>query len=164
MTTKSGRPSGRPSSFALILGHLGASPEGSEPGFSSSPRPPLLQTARGSGGLLTLTLRGKAADGLEEQQERTRPQLSHRAWKTGWTDAGFPQRQQAAALRRVVLARSLSFSTKGTKEHAISGVRDSEGIDFTHLPPSTFNAAQDIALDALDAGKRLGPDPDNVDF
>jgi hypothetical protein len=47
------------------------------------------------GGLLTLTHRGKAVDGSEVQQGRTRPQLSHRAWKPGDTAAGFPQRQQA---------------------------------------------------------------------
>jgi hypothetical protein len=52
-------------------------------------------TAFEPGGLLTLTLRGKAADGFEVQQERNRPQLFHRAWKPGDTDAGFPQRQQA---------------------------------------------------------------------
>jgi hypothetical protein len=44
---------------------------------------------------LTLTLRGKAMDGFEAQQERTRPQLSHRALKSGRTDAAFQHRQQA---------------------------------------------------------------------
>ncbi len=48
-------------------------------------------------------------DGFEAQQERIRPQLSHRALKTGGTDAGFQQRQQAAALRRGAFARSLSY-------------------------------------------------------
>src|SRR6266705_1553713 len=42
-------------------------------------------------------------------EERIRPQLSHRALKTGGTDAGFQQRQQAAALRRGAFARSLSY-------------------------------------------------------
>ena len=59
--------------------------------FHPPPGPPSSTTAFACGGLLTLTLRGKAMDGLEEQQERNRPHLFHRAWKTGETDAGFPR-------------------------------------------------------------------------
>ena len=59
------------------------------------PAPPPQRTALGCGGLLTLTLRGKAMDGFEEQQERNRPQLSHRAWKTGERMPVSHERQQA---------------------------------------------------------------------
>jgi len=104
------------------------------------PRPPSSTTALGSGGLLTLTLRGKAADGLEEQQERTRPQLFHRAWKTGDTDAGFPQAPTGRRRSVVRCSLGLSFSTN---ERTTSGVRTWEGIDFVHCcrrlstPPGT---------------------------
>jgi len=47
-------------------------------------------------------------DGFEEQQERNRPQLFHRAWKTGETDAGFPR--ASTGRRRSVASRSLDLS------------------------------------------------------
>jgi hypothetical protein len=42
VSSKLGRPSGRPNSRSSIVGHPGASPEKGEPVFSSSPRTPLL--------------------------------------------------------------------------------------------------------------------------
>ena len=113
MTSKLGRPSGRPRSRSSILGHPGASLETGEPVFPPPPGPPSSTTAFRSGGLLTLTLRGKAMDGSEEQQERNRPQLFHRAWKTGERMPVFHERQQAggAPLRR---ARSISLFTNAT--------------------------------------------------
>ena len=42
MSSKLGRPSGRPNSRSANVGHPGASPEKGEPVFSSSPRAPLL--------------------------------------------------------------------------------------------------------------------------
>ena len=76
MSSKLGRPLGRPRSRAAFLGHPGTSPERGGPVFLLPPVPPPPRTALGCGGLLTLTLRGKAMDGFEEQQERNRPQLS----------------------------------------------------------------------------------------
>jgi hypothetical protein len=42
VSSKLGRPSGRPNSRSASVGHPGASPEKGEPVFSSSPRAPLL--------------------------------------------------------------------------------------------------------------------------
>src|SRR5574341_166392 len=109
--------------------------------FFLLPPLPLLTTTLGSGGLLTLTLRGKAMDGLEEQQGRTRPQLSHRAWKPGGTDAVFPQRQQAGGAPSRGFTRSRLFSMKGN-ERAVESERGSDRL--RSLPPSTFHAARDI--------------------
>ena len=136
-----GVPQVWPWSTASILGHPGASPRSTGAGFSSSPRSPLLPTARGSGGLLTLTLRGKAMDGFEEQQGRTRPQLSHRAWKAGGTDAGFPQRQQGrrrSVAWRCWVSAALTNGTNDLWSHEIGSDR------LRSLLPSTFHAARDI--------------------
>lgn len=114
MTSKLGRPLGRPRSRSPILGHPGASLETSEPVLPLPPAPPSSATALRSGGLLTLTLRGKAMDGFEEQQERNRPQLFHRAWKTGEQMPVFHERQQAVGAPSC-RARSISlFTTNGT--------------------------------------------------
>lgn len=112
MSSQPARPWVRRRTRSSIVGHPGAFLKSGGGRFSSSPRSPLLQTARGGGGLLTLSLRGKVMDGLEEQQGRTRPQLFHRALKTGGTDAGFQHRQQTAALRRVASVVS-SLPTNG---------------------------------------------------
>src|SRR5437762_1956185 len=70
------------------------------------PAPPSSRTAPCSDGPLTLTLRGKAVDDLEAQQERTRPQLSHRAWKTG---EQMPVSHSANRPRRFVVGWSWLF-------------------------------------------------------
>ena len=114
MSSKIGRPLGRPRSRASFLGHPGASPEKAGPAFPPPPAPPSSTTALGCDGLLTLTLRGKAMDGLEEQQERNRPQLSPPSLENRRTDAGFPQRQQAGGAPSRGFARPLLFTTNGT--------------------------------------------------
>jgi hypothetical protein len=110
------RSSGRPRSSNVE--HPGASWERHEVAFPSSPRSPHLPTALGGEGLLTLTLRGKAVDGFEAQQERNRPQLSHRAWKAGKRPPASHKRQQAAALRRGAFARSFSSQRTERTIHA----------------------------------------------
>ena len=114
MSSKIGRPLGRPRSRASFLGHPGASPENAGPAFPPPPAPPSSTTALGCDGLLTLTLRGKAMDGLEEQQERNRPQLSPPSLENRRTDAGFPQRQQPGGAPSRGFARPLLFTTNGT--------------------------------------------------
>jgi hypothetical protein len=114
VTSKIGRPLGRPRSRAAFLGHPGASPEKAGPAFPPPPGPPSSTTALGCDGLLTLTLRGKAMDGLEEQQEQNRPQLCPPSLENRRTDAGFPQRQQAGGAPSRGFARPLLFTTNGT--------------------------------------------------
>jgi len=115
--SKRGRPSGRPTSRSSILGHPGASPEKAGTAFPPPPGPPSSTTALGCGGLLTLTLRGKAMDGFEEQQERNRPQLSPPSLENRRNGCRFPtSANRPAALRRVPLPRS--FSSLRT-EHTI---------------------------------------------
>ncbi len=117
MSSKLGRPSGRPRRRASLLGHPGTFAGEGWACFPSSPGPPPPRTALGCGGLLTLTLRGKAMDGLEEQQERNRPQLSPPSLENRRTDAGFPQRQQAGgAPSRGVRSVSL-FPNDGTNNN-----------------------------------------------
>ena len=118
---KPGRPSDRPSSRSSILGHPGASSQSVGLVFLLPPGLPPPTTALGGGGLLTLTLRGKAMDGLEAQQERNRPQLSHRAWKTGPTEAGLPQ--APTGRRRSVAGCSLGLFSSPRTEHTIDGSR-----------------------------------------
>jgi len=106
VSSKLGRPLGRPRWRASFLGHSGTSPERAGPAFLLPPAPPPPPTALGCGGLLTLTLRGKAMDGFEEQQERNRPQLSPPSLENRRTDAGFPQastgrRRSVAGVRSV---------------------------------------------------------------
>lgn len=117
MTLKLGRPLGRPTSRSSSLGHPGASPEKAGTAFPPPPGPPSSTTAFGCGGLLTLTLRGKAMDGFEEQQERNRPQLSPPSLENRRNGCRFPtSANRPAALRRVPLPRS--FSSPRT-EHTI---------------------------------------------
>lgn len=117
MRSKRGRPSGRPTSRSSIVGHPGASPEKAGTAFPPPPGPPSSTTALGCGGLLTLTLRGKAMDGFEEQQERNRPQLSPPSLENRRNGCRFPtSANRPAALRRVPLPRS--FSSLRT-EHTI---------------------------------------------
>ena len=117
MRSKRGRPSGRPTSRSSILGHPGASPEKAGAAFPPPPDPPSSTTGLGCGGLLTLTLRGKAMDGFEEQQERNRPQLSPPSLENRRNGCRFPtSANRPAALRRVPLPRS--FSSLRT-EHTI---------------------------------------------
>ena len=89
MTENSDDPRGVRGLDRLLWGILVRRGRGTKPIFPSSP------TERGSGGLLTLTLRGKAMDGVEAQQERNRPQLSYRAWETGARTPVSHKRQQA---------------------------------------------------------------------
>ena len=114
MTSKLGRPLGRPRSRASLLGHPGTSAGEGWARLPPPPGPPPPRTAPGGGGLLTLTLRGKAMDGFEEQQERNRPQLCPPSLGNRRTDAGFPQ--ASTGRRRSVACRSLGllFTTNGT--------------------------------------------------
>ena len=89
--------------------------------FPPPPAPPSSTTALGCGGLLTLTLRGKAMDGFEEQQERNRPQLSPPSLETRRTDAGFPQ--ASTGRRRSVAWRSLGLSLHHERNIQSTGVR-----------------------------------------
>ena len=117
MTSKLGRPLGRPRCRASFLRHSGTSPERGGPVFLLPPVPPPPGTALGCGGLLTLTLRGKAMDGFEEQQERNRPQLSPPSLENRRTDAGFPQ--ASTGRRRSVAGRSLGLSLSKRTERTI---------------------------------------------
>jgi len=112
VSSKPGRPSGRPRSRASFLGHPGTSPERGGSVFLLPPAPPPPRTAFGGGGLLTLTLRGKAMDGFEEQQERNRPQLCPPSLGNRRTDAGFPR--ASTGRRRSVAGRSLGLSLSQT--------------------------------------------------
>jgi hypothetical protein len=117
VSSKLGRPLGRPRSRASFLGHPGTSPERGGPVFLLPPVPPPPRTALGCGGLLTLTLRGKAMDGFEEQQERNRPQLCPPSLENRRNGCRFPtSANRPAALRRGPFARS--FSSLRT-EHTI---------------------------------------------
>jgi hypothetical protein len=118
---KLGRPLGRPRGRASLLGHPGTSAKEEVPLFSSSPRAPLLPERSGYGGLLTLTLRGKAMDGLEAQQERNRPQLCPPSLENRRTDAGFPQ--ASTGRRRSVAGRSLGLSFQTTQTLATQSTR-----------------------------------------
>ena len=130
MRSKLGRPLGRPRWRASLLGHSGTSPQRGGPVFLLPPVPPPPGTALGCGGLLTLTLRGKAMDGFEEQQELNRPQLYPPSLENRQTDAGFPQRQQAGgAPPRGVRSVSL-FPNDGTIQST-----ESDGGDT--INPST---------------------------
>jgi hypothetical protein len=117
VSSKLGRPLGRPRRRASLLGHPGTSAGEGWPCFPPPPGPPSSTNGLRCGGLLTLTLRGKAMDGFEEQQERNRPQLSPPSLENRRTDAGFPQastgRRRSVAL---AFARSLSFQRT---EHTI---------------------------------------------
>ena len=104
---------------------------------------------------MTLTLRGKAMDGPEEQQVRTRPQLSHRALKTGGTDAGFQQRQQAGGAPSRGFAGSRLFPTNGLND---LWSHEREHDRLRSLPPSTFHAARDIPLVRIARDTGLTPD------
>jgi len=117
VSSKLGRPLGRPRWRASLLGHPGTSPERGGPVFLLPPAPPPPRTALGCGGLLTLTLRGKAMDGFEEQQERNRPQLCPPSLGNRGTDAGFPQ--ASTGRRRSVAGRSLGLSLSQRTEHTI---------------------------------------------
>jgi hypothetical protein len=99
---------------AVAPGHPGTSPERGGPVFLSRP---LLHERRSGRWLLTLTLRGKAMDGFEEQQERNRPQLSPPSLGNRRTDAGFPQ--ASTGRRRSVAGRSLGLSLPQRTEHTI---------------------------------------------
>ena len=139
MISNRGRSSDRPSSRSSIVGRPGASQESGDACSPPPPGPPSSTTAFGSGGLLTLTLRGKAMDGLEEQQERTRPQLFHRALKSGRTDAAFQQRQQAggAPSRR---APSVSlFTTNRLPTRAPGSVNPQR-----HVPTPPYSSPQAV--------------------
>jgi hypothetical protein len=79
------------------------------PFFPPPPAPPSSTTAFGGGGPLTLTLRGKAMDGFEAQQERTRPQLCPPSLENRRNGCRFSTSvNRPAALRRGPPARSLS--------------------------------------------------------
>jgi hypothetical protein len=117
VNSKLGRPLGRPRSRASFLGHPGPSPQRRRPAFLLPPVPPPPRTALGCGGLLTLTLRGKAMDGFEDQQGRNRPQLSPPSLGNRRTDAGFPQ--ASTGRRRSVAGRSLGLSLSQRTEHTI---------------------------------------------
>ena len=121
MTSTLGRPLGRPRSRASLLGHPGTSAGEGWPVFLLPPVPPPPRTALWCGGLLTLTLRGKAMDGFEEQQERTRPQLSPPSLENRRTDAGFPQ--ASIGRRRSVAGRSLGLSSQTTEQIQSTEVR-----------------------------------------
>jgi len=115
VSAKPGRPLGRPRCRASFLGHSETSPERGGPVFLLPPVPPPPRTALGCGGLLTLTLRGKAMDGFEEQQERNRPQLSPPSLGNRRNGCRFPTSvNRPAALPRGAFARSLPFPTNGT--------------------------------------------------
>ena len=118
MSSKPGRPSSRPSWRASLLGHSGTSPQRGGSVLLLPPAPPPPRAALGCGGLLTLTLRGKAMDGFEEQQERNRPQLCPPSLENRRTDAGFPR--ASTGRRRSVAGRSLGLSLSKRTEHTIA--------------------------------------------
>ena len=114
--------------------------------FPPPPAPPSSTTALGCGGLLTLTLRGKAMDGFEEQQERNRPQLSPPSLETRRTDAGFPQ--ASTGRRRSVAWRSLGLSLHHERNIQSTGVRRRQHNQPVHQigadslrPKRSFRAA-----------------------
>jgi len=110
-----GRPLGRPRCRSLFLRHSGMPMKRGEPSSLLPPAPPPPRTALGGGDLLTLTLRGKAMDGFEEQHERNRPQLCPPSLENRQTDAGFPQ--APTGRRRSVAGRSLGlFLSRRTEQ------------------------------------------------
>lgn len=145
MRSKLGRPSGRPRSRSSLLGHPAASPEKAKPLFPPPPAPPSSKTAPRSGGLLTLTLRGKAMDGFEEQQEQNRPQLSPPSLENRRNGCRFSTSvNRPAALRRVAFARP--FSSPRT-EHTIDG---------SQTPGNTTNPSTESGQAQVRPGTRRG--------
>ena len=112
------------------------------------PAPPPQRTALGCGGLLTLTLRGKAMDGFEEQQERNRPQLSPPSLENRRTDAGFPQRQQAGGAPSRGFARPLLFTTNGTYNRQQSDAGNT--INPSTKSGQAHTLVVPLAVDSLD--------------
>jgi len=154
VSSKLGRPLGRPRWRASLLGHPGTSPERGGPVFLLPPAPPPPRTALGCGGLLTLTLRGKAMDGFEEQQERNRPQLCPPSLGNRRTDAGFPQ--ASTGRRRSVAGRSLGLSLSQRTEHTID---TSQTLATQATRPVTYPPAKPGALgwEPLKAADELRP-------
>jgi hypothetical protein len=145
VSPKPGRPSGRPRWRASFLGHSETSLESGGPVFLLPPVPPPPPTALGGDGLLTLTLRGKAMDGFEAQQERNRPQLCPPSLENRRTDAGFPR--ASTGRRRFVAGSSLGLSlqTNGTYD------RQSDAGDT--INPSTQSGQ--VQTSAADFGVRI---------
>lgn len=127
MSSKLGRPLGRPRWRASLLGDSGTSPERGGPVFLLPPAPPPPGTALGCGGLLTLTLRGKAMDGFEEQQDRNRPQLCPPSLGNRRNGCRFPTsvNRPAALRRRGVRSVSLSKTTEHTIDRSQTPVTQS---------------------------------------
>jgi hypothetical protein len=136
VTSKLGRPLGRPRSRASFLGHPGTFAGEGWVRFPPPPRPPSSTNGARGGGLLTLTLRGKAMDGFEEQQERNRPQLSPPSLENRRTDAGFPQ--ASTGRRRSVAERSLGLSFQTTQTLATQSTRP---LNRGRLTPSLAPAS-----------------------
>ncbi len=138
MSSKPGRPLGRARSRASFLGHSGASPERGGSVFLLPPPPPPPPTAFGGDGLLTLTLRGKAMDGFEEQQEQTRPQLCPPSLENRRPDAGFPR--ASTGRRRFVAARSLSFQNERNIRSTVRRWRHNQPVhSIGAVPPRADN-------------------------